>query len=673
MNTTFRTIGIAIFLFFSFSSFAQQRDIDTVLARYRRLLLQQPVTETTATHLMQTLNAQGQWADVQYDDTERANWKTSIHLQHIRSLAIIWGQPNTSWYHKREVMAAINAALDHWLQKRYKNSNWWHNQIGVPQIMRDIIILVRDSLTTDRFKQAMEVLAQHQVNGTGANLTWSADLGFHYGALSKDTAMMNHCINLIHQEIRLSDKEGVQPDYSFHQHGNRLMMYSYGEAFLKENVRIAWEVHGTPWEFPAEKTNVLTGFVLEGWQWMARGINTVPGTVDRAVSRVNNLQNADLRSVIPLLIELQPAKAAAFAALNERQNGKGTPLKGFRYFPYSDFTAYQQPDFSFFLKTISTRTLVSESINSENLKGHLLDNGDAYIIKDGNEYFNLMPCWNWEYIPGVTNFSGSDKIIRLPLCGSVTNGVAGASAMDYGLAGKATNQSLTAKKFWACDSNMVFCLIAGLQTTGIDSVPFTALDQCRWQTDVVVNDKNNVIKEGDHLFQKPDWLYHNKTAYIFPTPETIGVHLKTVTGAWIDINKSQPATPVTEKVFLPYIVHDRQRNDFSYIIAYCKDAKEAQQLAHYPMWCREISNTTTLQAVGFNDGSVMAVFWQAGPVEVTKGHVWSVNKPCMIMLSGNRIYASDPSHTGFTLAFSLSGKKYSIDLPADGTSVSVSR
>ena len=671
MNTTLRTICFTIFLFLSFSSFAQQRDIDTVLARYTRLLLQQPVTESAATRLMQNLNAQGQWADVQYDDTERANWKTSIHLQHIRSLAIIWRKPNTSWYHSPKVMTAINAALDHWLQKRYKNSNWWHNQIGVPQIMRDIIILLRDNLSPDRFKQSMEVLAQHQVNGTGANLTWSADLGFHYGALSKDTAMMNHCINLIHQEIRLSDKEGVQPDYSFHQHGNRLMMYSYGEAFLKDNVRIAWEVHGTPWEFPAEKTAVLTGFVLEGWQWMARGINTVPGTVDRAVSRVNNLQNADLRSIIPLLTELEPEKAAAFAALNERQNGKGS-LQGLRYFPYSDFTAYQQPDFSFFLKTISTRTLVSESINSENLKGHLLDNGDAYIIKNGSEYFNLMPCWNWEYVPGITNFSGSDKIIRLPFCGSVTNGAAGASAMDYGLAGKTNGQSLTAKKFWACNNNMVVCLIAGLQTTGIDSVPFTALDQCRLQSDVVVNDKENVIKEGDYLLQKVNWLYHDQTAYILLHPETIRLQLQPVTGTWIAINKSQPATPVTEKVFLPALVHEKQQTSTGYVMVYCKQAKDAQQLAGKPKW-KIISNTATCQAVQFDNGDIMAAFWQAGSLDVAKGNTWSVDKPCMVMLSGNAVYASDPSHTGFMLAFSMNGKKYSLNLLSDGNTVSVSR
>jgi chondroitin AC lyase len=219
---------------------------------------------------------------------------------------------------------------------------------------------------------------------------------------------------------------------------------------------------------------------------------------------------------------------------------------------------------------------------------------------------------------------------------------------------------------------MVVCLIAGLQTTGIDSVPFTALNQCRWQTDVVVNDPNNIIKEGDHLLKKVNWLYHEQMAYIMLHPETIRLQLQPVTGTWISINKSQPATPVTEKVFLPALVHEKQQASTGYVIAYCNTSKEAQQLAARPTW-KIISNTTTCQAVQFDNGDIMAAFRLAGSIDVAKGHVWWVNKPCMVMLSGNTIYASDPSHTGFRLDFSMDGSHYSLNLPADGNTVRISR
>jgi hypothetical protein len=81
----------------------------------------------------------------------------------------------SSLYQDASVKTAIDGALGHWLEKRYQNPNWWHNAIGIPRLMQDIIVLLRRDLTREQFEQAMEVLGQHKVRGTGANLVWSAD------------------------------------------------------------------------------------------------------------------------------------------------------------------------------------------------------------------------------------------------------------------------------------------------------------------------------------------------------------------------------------------------------------------------------------------------------------------------------------------------------------------
>lgn len=643
-----KAIVLGAVLLLSVPGFTQ---VDSVLARYKRFIMQRSVAEKW----LHTLNEQGQWPDVDYKDTVKANWKTAFHLQHIRDLAILFNEPGSSLFHNAAAAAAINKALDHWLQQRYKNSNWWHNQIGVPQYMRDIIILFKDSLTPARFKQAMEVLGQYRISGTGANLVWSADLGFHYGALLNDTALMQHCMELIYKEIKVSTDEGIQPDYSFHQHGRRLQIYSYGEAFLKDNIRLAWQVRGTPWAFPQEKTDILVNFVLEGWQWMARGIHTVPGTIDRSVSRPNALHNADIRGIIPFLQELDPAKAAELAAINNRQNDKGPWLNGFRYFPYSDLTAYHTNDFSFFLKTISDRTLAQESINSENLKGHLLNSGDGYSIQNGKEYFNMMPVWNWEYVPGVTSVAGAAKIIRKPFVGSVSDGKSGVTVMDYAMANKAGEPVLSAKKFWACYNNMVVCLIAGLRA---DSTDFTALDQSRQQGDVIVNGRK--MKAGMHVLNRVNWLHHHQTAYIFLQPATLQLQIGPVTGNWQSINLSQSPAPVTENVFLPVW----KQSQGGYIIAH---GKKAKQLIKRPQWTI-LSNTDSCQSVQFKDGTVMMAFWKAGTVEVHNKQL-KADHPCLILLSKNTIYASDPSHTGAGITITFDNMNYAMALPADGTTM----
>jgi len=90
---------------------------------------------------------------------------------------------------------------------------------------------------------------------------------------------------------------------------------------------------------------------------MARGVNTVPGTRDRSISRIDAIRAADVTRYIPLFIDLKPGKKSELLSLYRSQTSSKKFLKGFKYFPYSDMTTFHKRNFSFFLKTISTRTM----------------------------------------------------------------------------------------------------------------------------------------------------------------------------------------------------------------------------------------------------------------------------------------------------------------------------
>lgn len=639
---------------------------DTIFARYKRFLIESVQPERNTDQLLDSFS-NGQWNDINYQDTQPANWQPWEHMKRISDLALVWVNPKSEYYHDEQVWKVINCALDHWLEKRYKNSNWWHNQIGIPQGMRDVLFLLKENLTREQFRQALEVLAQHRVQGigAGANLIWSADLGFHYGVLTNDPELMNKCRDLIVNEINITTEEGIQPDYSFHQHGVRLQMFQYGAVFLRENVRLAWECRETNWAFPAEKIEILSDFVLNGWQWMARGIHTVPGTMDRSVSREGELQSPDLRPLIPYLCEVDPKNINEFLSMAARQQGIGTPLTGFRYFPYSDFTAFQNDRFSFFLKTISTRTLATESINHENLKGKLLNSGDAYMVRNGNEYFNLMPVWNWDLLPGITIFDKVEKIVRQDFTGSVSDGKSGLTVMDYQLKGKG-EQLLKAKKFWACHNHTVVCLIAGLQTANISKGVSTALDQCRWQGDVTVNSNENVLKEGDHVLNKVKWIHHNGLAYILLKPARIDLHLENSTGSWASINASGSTVPITEKVFNPMMLHHIKKSTLNtgYVLASAETPEQAGKLFRNLGW-KIIRNDTACQAVRFDDGTTMIAFLTRGSVFIGKEKL-TVDKPCLILLAYNCLYASNPFCAQETLQVRFRNSTRQIILPANG-------
>jgi chondroitin AC lyase len=199
---------------------------DSILSRYRQYYFASAADTNNAGKLASSLDANGQWNDINYLDKERGNWKPADHLRRTRALALAYSKPASPYYHNKEIFTAIQRAIDHWTANRYTSLNWWHNEIGVPQLMRDILILLRDDLPKQQFEKALGILAQYRVqdNATGANLVWSADLGIHYCALTGNEGLSRKYLDRIIAEIKITTGDGVQPDYSFHQHDKRLQM-----------------------------------------------------------------------------------------------------------------------------------------------------------------------------------------------------------------------------------------------------------------------------------------------------------------------------------------------------------------------------------------------------------------------------------------------------------------
>lgn len=647
------------FIFYSISSFASSRtdEAKLIIERYHEFLLR-TYSAVNVDSLLTDLGSDGRWEHINYGDKEPANWKILNHLRLLSQLSFAWAHPESAYYHSKALWAKISLALDYWLANGYTSSNWWHNQIGVPRLMRDIIILAREQMTEPQLKGALKVMGQLRVlkPGEGANLIWSADLGFHYAALTNDTVQMDKCYQLLTDEIRIvEDGDGIKPDYSFQQHGPRLQMYQYGEAYFTVSVRLAWQMRNTCWAYPADKVEILSHFVLDGWQWMARGIYTVPGTIDRSTSRVGALTSADVRYLIPFLQELLPDYQSDYQQMIDIQNGKAN-LLGFRHYPYSDFAVYHQPGFSFFLKTISTRTLPTESINNENLKGHLLNSGDAYWIRNGKEYYNLMPVWNWEKLPGITNFKNSDHIERSPFVGSLKYKDSGMSVMDYTLVAKDGEQKVSAKKLWACHNGWVICLIADLQKSAqLSPPPFTVLDQSRLQGDVFCNTYRKSVAEGRHEIVKANWIWHNELLCIFPTPLHLSLTLGDAEGRWSDINYSESKKIVKEKIFLPVLSHSTSEiKNFAYAYTGCTNPEKADSLRLNAGW-HILQNNQECQAVAYEGDLKMIAFYKAGKLQHKKMIV-EVDKPSLIIIHKENVIVGDPTGEVSQIKVTINGK-----------------
>jgi len=606
-----------------------------LLNRHKEFLLNTIPVSKIETYCAK-MNMDNRWDDIIYKNSGFGVLGAREHLFRVRMLAAAWANPSSNFYHDKNVWNVFQRGLNDWLHNKYQSQNWWHNEIGTPQTMRDIVVLTRDSLNSEQYQNALQIIAQHIVKGTGANLIWSADIGLSYGALLNDTVLVKQCVQLIISEVKITNNDGIQPDFSYHQHGERLQTYHYGGDFLKDNIRIAWELRGTEWAYPKEKIQVLTDFVLNGWQWMARGIYTTPATIDRAVSRENALKLADLRKELPYMMELNPVRKAELKRMLKWQNGDTGKLKGFRYFPSSDFAAYHQKEFSFFLKTISNRTLPTEKINDENLKGELLNNGNTYFVQNGNEYFNLMPVWNWKFLPGLTSFVSADRIYNNTYSGGVNNGKSGLVVMKYGVSKDSTGH-LTAAKMWACHKGTVVCLLANIESLNITDSIFTVMDQSRLSGDVIVNGK--LIGTPYNSISKVKYIYHNKLIYRPIDSSQVKLVVNDRQGSWSTINISGNQAIVKEKIFMPLLLNTMQNKNTGYSVSWCANSSQIDKVI-----CKEsfqvLSNDSVCQAVQFKDGTLMVAFAQNGNLKLKDGNIISVNKPCMILSEADKYFVS---------------------------------
>ncbi len=302
---------LLFFLNFMYVKGIAQNTIDSIILRHQRFVLSTNSLKPTSSILKTFDGSTQRWTDLDYNDLNVNDWQPISHLNRINTLAVAWANPLSPNYHKASLLKIINAALANWYANKYQSKNWWYNEIGVPQTLLTAMVLLKDQWNDEQFKNALGILAQYRINGTGANLAWSAGIGLFYGLFTKNEELISKTTGLLQNEIKVSTAEGIQPDYSFHQHGKRLQIAHYGEPFFIDNIRYAWELSNTKWAYPEEKTAIIVDALLNGVQWSARGIHNPPSTIDRSVSRESYLKRTNYNNLIPFLF-LLPAHACDF-------------------------------------------------------------------------------------------------------------------------------------------------------------------------------------------------------------------------------------------------------------------------------------------------------------------------------------------------------------------------
>lgn len=619
-------------------------DMDVIRERMLAPLMEAPDADRVEEYIA-GLQADGHWEDVYYEGKATTSWEPAQHLSRLQVLAQAWFSPESPLYHNEVLGEQISTALDYWLHLDPRRK-WWWDAIGAPRMLSYIMLMRDGYLTEFQMYKGCTNLERAILGSTGQNLVWQAEVTARRAVLQRDGGLLRRAFELIASEIKISEDEGIQADFSFHQHKQVIYNHGYGAGFARDNARLAGLVAGTTFEYAPEKIVLLSSYILDGSQWLIHKDMTDFGARGREIARRQRRPARYLAETAKLMLSLATGRDVEFQALIDRVEGRGAPFVGNKHFWRSDMMVHHRGDWYASARMYSTRTFNTDGLSGtdDGLLSHYLAEGAMCLMRHGNEYAQIYPVWDWQHIPGTTvemepQKPGEPKRAgETDFVGGVSDGTFGVAAFDL------KRDALGARKAWFFMGDMVVCLGAGI-TCDTEYDVVTTVNQCRLTGDVTLDGK--MFAEGDGALDV-NWVHHDGMGYVFPKTSRVVLATGTRTGTWKRISAQRSADTVTDSVFMLSIPHGAKPNGGSYAYAVYpdKDVDAIPDLANKIAF-EVVKNTPEQQAVWCDvDGVLGLVFYQPGQIQVAGWQV-SVDRPCILLLrrAGEawKLYGSDPT------------------------------
>lgn len=655
------------------------KDICILKLRIKQYYIDQGTDiNAAAGYLLSQDKDKGNWDDINYSDQSVTVWQPLYHLSRILQMAVSYQTPSSAHYKSEQMREGICKGLDFWYKRKPSSKNWWQNMIGQQTKLGPILILMQDELPKELVDTGVAYFyAPDGLNSqeTGQNLVWYASEQIIKGCLIGSDYEISCGVNAIEREIRFTkqSEDGIQRDYSFHQHGPQLYNGGYGLRFVNDTSLWATFLKDTKYAFEQETIEMLSDLLLNGTRWMVRGTMLDYGAQGREVARKAGDRAKELIPACNRMALLNPARKKEFGDFKNHiaNPGNSYNVEGNKYFWNSDFIVHQRKDYYTSVKMVSARTVGAESGVGENLKGRWQSLGTNYIIRRGDEYKDIFPVWDWEHIPGVTapyriGQMYLKQIQSERFVGGVSDSFYGATAMVF------DRLSTRGKKSWFFFDDEYVALGAGINS--LDDAPInTTINQCLLTGDVIADGSNVLL--GEHNISSNAWIYHDGIGYVFPVKASVMVKTGPQTGSWHSINAAYRDDIVTKSVFTLWLNHGIKPNNgnYQYIIV---PGISANRLSAYVnnIPVSILANTPELQAVRYNAKKITgAVFYQPGMLNAGDGLVVKVDKPCMVLIieKGQKIEitvsnpVAEPAQLFVYLTLSGKEEKLLFNLPGE--------
>ncbi|OCX53075.1 hypothetical protein BEL04_01800 [Mucilaginibacter sp. PPCGB 2223] len=662
-----KVVLLLLLLPFATSAYCQPASLKPVYDHCRELLLSDTPYATEQSYLLtdevkyttdgagyfKSLTPEGNWKDIDYASKQPAAWMPANHLYRVLMIARAYHKNHDATY-----LEAIHRAARFWIKNDIQCTNWWQNQINTPFTFSSLMIMLDKDASADELAYLNDVLAKRVPlkNPTGQNLIWQLDNQARLALIHQDMTAFGESMKAMQQVISVSAKEGIQPDYSFQQHGVMLQFGNYGLHFVNSLLFWMTITANTPMAFAPEKQQMLFDYCSKGLRWTVfkRGMDlTALGRQFR--DDCDTKRGECLQVDFNLLKSFDKADPCKYA-MDGFDHSKACELNGNQSFWRSAYMVQLAKDqYMMSVKMHGAGVKRLESINGDNLRGSFLNDGATLIQHSGKEYHNIEPIWNWRMLPGVTCDTTVDPVAKETwstintsgFVGQVSDGKSGVSAMAYNRLGVKANKS-----YFFVDGMMV-ALGAGISSADQANV-VTTVNQ------VNANGLKNTYTQKPNNMQELIW--HDGTAYLFPernTPVKMTIH--NVHGNWGDVDKGSGNVPVDGRILSIWIEH-KQSDHYFYVVKPDISLADTRKLLAN-LQVTVLANTPQQQAIKVNK-QIMAVFYEAGGLNLGNNTLLKASAPCIMMLGrDNNIWISDPTQKLQSIDLALSKQTIHVTLP----------
>lgn len=678
-------------------AFTDNGDFETIRTRLLETL-KDPKLDVSA--YVDDVDENGKFKSVQYDSKEKDRWYPLDHLDRTAKLQIAYHSEGNAHYKDPKVKAAVERAMRFWAQSNLKCEwNWWYNSVGVGKYIPDILLFGVDGLDkasqtkllTDikgTLLQSEEVcngVQEREVDSTGGNLTDQAISTLKVAVIERDGNTLMWVKHLLERELHpfpsfnlrrmRADCTGVKEDGSFQQHDQLIYFGGYGEVFADGINLYLRYTHGTQFALNEEALNLYADFLLDGMQFMTRGGYREINASGRGISRVDALKGiaSQVKTGAELLLQYGNIERQAelenmlrLRFTEEKDVGAG----GHRYYYESDFQIINNENYMASVRSASNRTRIYEFLNGENPFAYYTGLGATFFYVDGDEYYNLLPLYDWNKIPGTTTRQGYVPYYNQDIAYGkygTTNYISGVSNGTIGMSFmRLRNNGVRGRKAYFMFEDGMICLGTGLSTYHKEPL-LTCVNQTNFKGDAMAG--GEPLKLGETKQGAFPYVYHDQIGYIVDStvqdgekivPENeVAVSAEHRDGDWKTINERfSENKPVSGDCFTISIPHEKNKASYAYTVLPNVTQQETADYAENP-YLEVLENSKKIQAVYDNRKDILqAVFHKGGSLHLPSGTTVSVNKACVLLL--------EPENGAFKLtATSYNGREKEVEITVD--------